>query len=311
MKILAINCNPDLNYFKQRGLNLEVEYKTVTEIFPLKFLYEIKGPFGNFLKMYTPDVSIYLEKNYKDYVYDFIIVGWNPDQYSDSLKNTGGYTSLNSLKSGTYWMTVRQDKFPVNNYAIHELHHALCNFINNRIPNAHAIDYMDMTPVNGVMTPYYLNDFPEDPRSNYAITWNNIKPYLDKLNAITHTKMPTYNYFKLTEFTNSQKTHTVSELKPELVALLDKARGIAGIPFKITSGFRTIQENNSVGGKPNSSHLTGEAVDIFCNTSISRFKIMSALLQVGFKRLEVCKSHIHADISGSLPQNILDFSEEA
>lgn len=111
-----------------------------------------------------------------------------------------------------------------------------------------------------------------------------------------------YKYFKESE---------VVGLKPELIKLLDEARGIAGVPFKITSGFRTPEQNNKVGGKPNSAHLTGEAVDLACSDSITRWKIFNALLNVGFNRLEVAKDHLHCDISKTLPQNIIDYTNLA
>lgn len=126
--------------------------------------------------------------------------------------------------------------------------------------------------------------------------------FTDIPNSILEEIKKKYQYFSEKE---------VIGLKPELVLLLDKARGIAGVPFKITSGLRSVEKNKEVGGKEKSAHLTGEAVDIACSDAILRWKIFTALLQVGFNRLEVAKSHIHADISKTLPQNIIDFSNLA
>ena len=52
------------------------------------------------------------------------------------------------------------------------------------------------------------------------------------------------------------------DMNHELIDKPDKARGIANIPFKLTSAFRCPSHNKTVGGVPDSAHLTGKAVDI-------------------------------------------------
>jgi len=79
------------------------------------------------------------------------------------------------------------------------------------------------------------------------------------------------------------------------LAKLDEAREIAGIPFKINSAFRTPEHNAKVGGKDNSSHLKGLAVDISATDSRSRFIILGALIKVGFNRIGIAKTFIHVD----------------
>ena len=88
---------------------------------------------------------------------------------------------------------------------------------------------------------------------------------------------------------------------------LEWAREIAGIPFTITSGFRSKKHNKAVGGVPNSSHLTGLAVDIAAPNSRAKFKIMEALMRSGFCRIGMGQTFIHVDIDKGpdKPQDVL------
>lgn len=96
----------------------------------------------------------------------------------------------------------------------------------------------------------------------------------------------------------------VKGLKPELVALLDEARDLADVPFRITSGYRSPLANATAGGVSESSHTTGEAVDLAVASSGDRLRMLAALFKVGFTRVGVYDRHIHVDISRTLPQNV-------
>ena len=84
-------------------------------------------------------------------------------------------------------------------------------------------------------------------------------------------------------------------MNQEFLLKLDRAREVAQIPFKINSAWRSAEENKEAGGKPNSSHLKGLAVDISVTDSRSRFIILKALIQVGFHRIGIAKTFIHVD----------------
>ncbi len=109
-------------------------------------------------------------------------------------------------------------------------------------------------------------------------------------------KEPVYKYFKESEIVG---------LKPEFVEMLDEARGLAGIPFRINSGFRTPEHNKKVGGVPNSSHLKGGAADISCLSTSARWKIVTAGMKAGFTRIGIGKTFVHLGLSPTKTQNVI------
>ncbi len=86
---------------------------------------------------------------------------------------------------------------------------------------------------------------------------------------------------------------------------LDRARAIAKTPFKITSGYRTKEHNEKVGGRVGSSHLKGIAVDIACNNSVERSKILKGLFEAGLgRRVGIASNFIHVDADYDKPAAI-------
>ena len=81
----------------------------------------------------------------------------------------------------------------------------------------------------------------------------------------------------------------------DFLEMLDEARSRAGVPFVISSGFRSDEHNAVVGGAPDSSHLKGCAADIVAYTSRDRFLIVTALLEAGFDRIGLGEDFIHVD----------------
>lgn len=95
------------------------------------------------------------------------------------------------------------------------------------------------------------------------------------------------NYFKPEE---------VEGLLPELVDKLNSARHVAGVPFIITSGKRSIDENERAMGVDASSHLKGLAVDLRVTGDDTRYLMVKGLFAAGFTRIGVYNAHIHADL---------------
>jgi len=100
-------------------------------------------------------------------------------------------------------------------------------------------------------------------------------------------------YFNLSEFDDAPGTG--KNMKKDFLKKLDKARAIADVPFKITSGYRSKETNKRVKGVSTSSHLKGLAADISCKDSSTRQKIVNALIQAGFTRIGIADTFIHCD----------------
>ena len=108
-------------------------------------------------------------------------------------------------------------------------------------------------------------------------------------------------YFDLMEFDSPDLPGSGEFMSQDFLDLLDKARDRAGIPFVITSGYRTHEHQEAMKRKgykvsKDSSHRLGLAADIKCTNSANRFKIIEALLYVGINRIGIGKTFIHADL---------------
>ncbi len=89
---------------------------------------------------------------------------------------------------------------------------------------------------------------------------------------------------------------------------LNQTREEAGIPFIIPSGCRCEQHNKNEGGKETSDHLPNpycEGADVECRNGNDRFKIVSAAISVGFKRIGIAKTFIHLGSRESNPQVVI------
>jgi len=185
MKILCINTKPNFDFFTKRGLNLDVSYGVTYQKFePIKVGVAIDAN-GNSVNTYSPDVFKYLDNLYKNEKYDAIFFGWKPEDYPSSFAYTGGQTFRQKLSNGAYFATTRQDG---NNYEPHELMHIIGQILYIDLKKYDAVDQMDsIVKPDGTVLRYYKNDRPDDPDSNWSITWETYKKYLLELNALGMT----------------------------------------------------------------------------------------------------------------------------
>lgn len=103
-------------------------------------------------------------------------------------------------------------------------------------------------------------------------------------------------YFKQSEFARCNPPCKLSDMSEDLMRKLDEARALCDLPFIVNSAYRSKEYERSRGRKGTSSHCKGMAVDLMCASSHLRQLMVSALIHVGFKRLGVYPTFIHADL---------------
>jgi zinc D-Ala-D-Ala carboxypeptidase len=121
-----------------------------------------------------------------------------------------------------------------------------------------------------------------------------------KTNVVMNLK-----HFSINEFDSPDLPNSGLNMDNDFLQMLDMAREIANIPFKINSGYRTKEHNEKVGGKPQSSHLVGKATDIAYKDSRERYIIITALQEAGYNRLGISKTFVHVDNDQTKAPNVI------
>lgn len=122
---------------------------------------------------------------------------------------------------------------------------------------------------------------------------------------IKKTNMVKSKYFSNNEFRACVPSCSLQNMQQSTMSKLDTAREIADIPFVINSAYRSSAHDKSKGRSGTGAHTLGRAVDIRCNDSGSRFKILNAIIKAGFNRIGIAKTFIHADDSEIHKQKII------
>lgn len=89
------------------------------------------------------------------------------------------------------------------------------------------------------------------------------------------------------------------------LGVLDEVRERAGIPLVLNSAYRSREYEKSKGRTGTSAHCEGKAVDIRCNTSANRYRIVRAALECGIKRIGIGATFVHLDTSETHAQDVM------
>lgn len=113
------------------------------------------------------------------------------------------------------------------------------------------------------------------------------------------------DYFHTSEFTRCVPPCKKSEMHPDTIARLNRMREIAGIPLVLNCAYRSPAHDRARGRSGTGAHTTGRAVDIRCNNSATRYKIITAALEAGFTRIGVADTFVHVDDSPTHAQSVI------
>lgn len=97
----------------------------------------------------------------------------------------------------------------------------------------------------------------------------------------------------------------MADMDPAFLAKLDQVREKAGIPLVLNSAYRSPEYERSKGHSGTGAHTLGAAVDIRCNTSANRYKIVKAALSCGIRRIGIGKTYVHIDVSRQHAQDVI------
>ena len=117
--------------------------------------------------------------------------------------------------------------------------------------------------------------------------------------------MITSRHFKESEFQRCVPACSLQDMQQSTMDKFDRARDIAGIPFIMTCAKRTSAWDKAKGRSGTGAHTTGHAGDIKCLADATRWKIVNALIEAGFKRIGIAKTYIHADDSPNHTQEVI------
>ena len=110
----------------------------------------------------------------------------------------------------------------------------------------------------------------------------------------------TFKYFTRQEF-DCQETGE-NEMEDEFIHALDALRYECGIPFRITSGYRSPRHSIEA-KKPNGpgQHSRGIAADIAVSNGAERYIIAGNAFKLGFSGIGIHKTFVHVDTRTTTP----------
>ena len=112
-------------------------------------------------------------------------------------------------------------------------------------------------------------------------------------------------YFTQAEFKRCTPSCSLADMDDGFLRTLDRVREYAGIPLVLNCAYRSVAWDKAKGRSGNSAHTRGKAVDIRCNASVTRWKIVRAAIDAGVRRIGIGDGFVHLDTDDTLPQCVM------
>lgn len=110
--------------------------------------------------------------------------------------------------------------------------------------------------------------------------------------------------FKPAEFLNCNPSCHITDCDYDALRKLDSARDILGEPIVLNCAYRSKEHEKKMGRSGSSSHCKGVAFDIRVPNHRYRMRLVTALIMVGFRRIGIYETFVHADTDADKPSTM-------
>jgi len=117
--------------------------------------------------------------------------------------------------------------------------------------------------------------------------------------------MKTSRHFKESEFQRCVPACSLQDMDQDFLNKLDALRDKCGIPLLLTSAYRSLEWERSKGRTGSGDHPSRRGVDISANNTATKFKIVKAAIELGFRRIGIANSFVHVGDTKTLAQDVL------
>lgn len=114
-------------------------------------------------------------------------------------------------------------------------------------------------------------------------------------NALPQPEATPWPHFTAAEFRHASPSCDPIQMTSSFMEAIERIRERSGVPMRINSAFRSYEYERSKGRSGNSYHCVGSALDVHCDNSVSRYKLVEACMYFGELSMVLHPTYIHFD----------------